>query len=105
MQALEQAKSNVNFAFTINPLIQQYINYYQGRGRSTMESGLRQSGRYMALARKIFKEEGVPVDIAWLGQVESAWRPERFVACGRFWFVAVRSRHWAPIWLAPIRLD
>ena len=31
--ALEQAKQNVNFAFTINPLIQQYINYYQGRGR------------------------------------------------------------------------
>ena len=37
--ALEQAKQNVNFGFTINPLIQQYINYYQGRGRSTMESG------------------------------------------------------------------
>lgn len=72
--ALEQAKQNVNFAFTINPLIQQYINYYQGRGRSTMESGLRRSGRYMKLARQIFKEEGVPVDITWLGQVESAWR-------------------------------
>jgi membrane-bound lytic murein transglycosylase D len=75
VNALELAKGNVDFAFTINPLIQQYINYYQGRGRSTMESGLRRSGRYMALARKIFKEEGVPVDITWLGQVESAWRP------------------------------
>jgi len=29
----------------------------------------------MAMARKIFKEEGVPQDIAWLGQVESAWSP------------------------------
>jgi len=74
--ALEQAKQNVNFGFTINPLIQQYINYYQGRGRSTMESGLRKSGRYMKLARQIFKEEGVPVDITWLGQVESAWQPK-----------------------------
>src|SRR6476661_11078970 len=27
--ALEQSKHNVNFAFTLNPLIQQYINYYQ----------------------------------------------------------------------------
>ncbi len=75
VNALEQAKNNVDFAFTINPLIQQYINYYQGRGRATMESGLRRSGRYMALARRIFREEGVPVDITWLGQVESAWRP------------------------------
>ena len=74
--ALEQAKQNVNFGFTINPLIQQYINYYQGRGRSTMESGLRRSGQFMKMARTIFKEEGVTVDIPWLGQVESAWRPK-----------------------------
>ena len=72
--ALEQAKQNVNFAFTLNPLIQGYINYYQGRGRSTMENGLRRSGQYMRLARKIFHEEGVPIDVTWLGQVESAWK-------------------------------
>ena len=74
--ALEQAKKNVNFTFTLNPLIQQFINYYQGRNRSTMENGLRRSGQYMKLARKIFVEEGVPVDVTWLGQVESAWKPK-----------------------------
>jgi membrane-bound lytic murein transglycosylase D len=73
--ALEQAKLNINFPFTLNPLIQGYINYYQGRGRTTMESGLRRSGMFMKMARKIFHEEGVPVDITWLGQVESAWKP------------------------------
>ncbi len=72
---LEAAKSSVNFDFKINPLIQQFINYYQGRGRTTMEMGLRRSGRYMKLARRIFREEGVPEDLAWLGQVESAWQP------------------------------
>src|SRR5215468_11306762 len=71
---LELAKSSVNFPITVNPLIQQYINYYQGRGRSTMENGLRRSGQFMPLARRIFKEEGVPLDVTWLGQVESAWR-------------------------------
>lgn len=74
--ALEQAKQNVNFGFTINPLIQQFMNYYQGRGRTTMESGLRRSGQYMKMARQIFKDEGVPIDITWLGQVESAWKPK-----------------------------
>src|SRR5690242_7944309 len=75
--ALEQAQKNVNFQFTLNPLIQQYINYYQGpRGRATMENGLRRSGQFMKLARKIFAEEGVPVDVTWLGQVESAWKPK-----------------------------
>ena len=74
--ALEQSKKNVNFSFTLNPLIQQYINYYQGpRGRATMENGLRRSGQYMKMVRRIFAEEGVPLDITWLGQVESSWKP------------------------------
>src|SRR6266540_2728641 len=93
--ALEQAKHNVNFAFTINPLIQQYINFYQGRGRTTMESGLRRSGQYMKLARQIFSKEGVPVDITWLGQVESAWKPKAMslaAASGLWQFVPSTGR-------------
>ena len=70
-----EIKSTLDFSFTPHPLVQGFINYYQGRGRATMETGLRRSGQYMAMARKIFREEGVPEDIVWLGQVESAWRP------------------------------
>jgi len=93
--ALEQAKQNVNFAFTLNPLIQQYINYYQGRGRSTMENGLRRSGQYMRLARQIFAQEKVPVDITWLGQVESAWKVKALSwasASGLWQFVPATGR-------------
>jgi len=95
--ALEQAKQNVNFGFTINPLIQQYINYYQGRGRTTMEQGLRKSGRYMKLARQIFSQEGVPVDITWLGQVESAWQPKAMswaAASGLWQFIPGTGRQY-----------
>lgn len=78
------ASAKLDFNFKPNALIQSFINYYQGRGRATMEQGLRRSGRFMAMARKIFKEEGVPQDIAWLGQVESAWSP-----VARSWAAAV----------------
>ncbi|HEY3102121.1 MAG TPA: transglycosylase SLT domain-containing protein [Pyrinomonadaceae bacterium] len=71
---LEQAKNALDFKFIANPLVQQFINYYQGRGRSTMENGLRRSGRYMKIAREAFRKNGVPEDITWLGQVESAWQ-------------------------------
>jgi membrane-bound lytic murein transglycosylase D len=71
---IETAKNAIDFQFETNSLIQGYINYYQGRGRSTMESGLRRSGQFMQMARRIFREEGVPEDVTWLGQVESAWR-------------------------------
>ena len=80
--ALEQAKNALDFNFTINPLVQQYINYYQGRGRSTMEAGLRRAGRYMKVARETFRREGVPEDIIWLGQVESAWIPRNVSSAG-----------------------
>ena len=70
-----EIKNTLDFSFKPHPLVQGFINYYQGRGRATMETGLRRSGQYMAMARKIFREEGVPEDIVWLGQVESAWRP------------------------------
>jgi membrane-bound lytic murein transglycosylase D len=94
---LEAAKRNVNFAFTLNPLIQGYINYYQGRGRTTMESGLRRSGQFMRIARKIFAEEGVPLDITWLGQVESAWkvRAVSWAAASGLWqFVPATGRRY-----------
>jgi membrane-bound lytic murein transglycosylase D len=56
-------------------MIQQFINYYRGRGRKTMEVGLYRSGMFMSMARRIFREEGIPENVAWLGQVESAWKP------------------------------
>jgi LysM repeat protein len=76
-QYIQVAVSNksLGFSFQVHPMIQQYINYYRGRGRTTMETGLYRSGMFMRMARRIFKEEGVPENVAWLGQVESAWKP------------------------------
>ncbi|HKG14856.1 MAG TPA: transglycosylase SLT domain-containing protein [Pyrinomonadaceae bacterium] len=71
----EQVKTTLDFDFKLHPLVVGYINFYQGRGRGTMETGLRRSGQYTSMARKIFREEGVPEDIVWLGQIESTWRP------------------------------
>jgi membrane-bound lytic murein transglycosylase D len=69
------ANKSLGFSFQVHPMIQQYLNYYQGRGRSTMETGLYRSGMFMRMARRIFREEGIPENVAWLGQVESMWKP------------------------------
>lgn len=69
------ANKSLGFSFQVHPMIQQYINYYRGRGRGTMEVGLYRSGMFMAMARRIFREEGIPENVAWLGQVESSWKP------------------------------
>src|SRR5262245_21524338 len=80
--AISAAK--LDFSFSPNQLVQSYINYYMGRGHATMETGLRRSGRFLTMARRIFKEEGVPQDLVWLCQVESAWSP-----IARSWAAAV----------------
>ena len=69
------ANKSLGFSFQVHPMIQQFINYYRGRGQSTMEVGLYRSGMFMHMARRIFREEGIPENVAWLGQVESAWKP------------------------------
>ena len=69
------ANRSLGFSFQVHPMIQQYINYYRGRGRGTMEVGLYRSGMFMRMARRIFREEGIPENVAWLGQVESTWKP------------------------------
>jgi len=86
---IQNAVSNrsLGFSFQVHPMIQQYINYYQGRGRGTMETGLYRSGMFMRMARRIFREEGVPENIAWLGQVESMWKPtaQSWAAAAGLW--------------------
>jgi membrane-bound lytic murein transglycosylase D len=69
------ANNSLGLKFQVHPMIQQFINYYQGRGRGTMETGLQRSGQFTRMARRIFREEGVPENLVWLGQVESAWKP------------------------------
>ncbi len=53
-----------------------YVHYFStDRGRRTLESGLRRSGRYKPLIERIFAEEGVPQELLYLAQAESGFLP------------------------------
>jgi len=65
-----------DFEFAVAPPVLQFINFFvSGRGHSTMDVGLQRSGRYRQMVEKIFKEEHVPLDLMWLAQAESVWKP------------------------------
>jgi membrane-bound lytic murein transglycosylase D len=87
-----------DFEFTVGQPVYQFISYFsQGRGRGTMETGLRRSGRYRAMAERIFREEGVPTDLIWLAQVESVWKPaalSRAAAKGIWQFIPSTGRRY-----------
>lgn len=71
-----QVYGRYDFDFSVAPPVFQFMSFFvSGRGRSTMETGLKRSGRYRQMAEKIFHEERVPLDLIWLAQAESVWKP------------------------------
>jgi len=77
-KAVEDEVSQVthDLPIEINDRVLGFLEYYQkGRGRTTMELGLERAGRYQPMIEKILKEEGVPLDLIYLCQVESAFQP------------------------------
>jgi membrane-bound lytic murein transglycosylase D len=61
-------------AFESTPEVDKFVTFYtSGRGRVTARVGLSRSAEYRAMAERIFVEEGLPIDLVWLAQVESNW--------------------------------
>jgi membrane-bound lytic murein transglycosylase D len=60
---------------TVNDKVLSYIELFQGNLRSFMEDGLERGSRYLPMIFKVFKEENVPLDLAFVPLVESAFKP------------------------------
>ncbi|MGC1934768.1 MAG: LysM peptidoglycan-binding domain-containing protein [Candidatus Acidiferrales bacterium] len=61
---------------TINQSVLQYLSFFESpRGREIVEAGLQRSGRYRAMIESTLKQEGVPLDLIYLAQAESAFKP------------------------------
>ena len=61
---------------TVNDSVLQYLNFFQTtHGRLIVETGLRRAGRYHDMIRRVLKEEGLPQDLIYLAQAESAFQP------------------------------
>jgi membrane-bound lytic murein transglycosylase D len=82
----------------INDRVLGFLDYYQnGRGRSSMELGLERVGRYQSMIENILKEEGVPLDLIYLCQAESAFEPRavsRAAAKGMWQFISSRGKEY-----------
>ena len=59
----------------INDLVLRYLDYFQKRGRKGLEIGMQRAGRYRAMISRILAEEGLPQDLIYLCQAESAFKP------------------------------
>ncbi len=83
---------------TVNEYVLSYLNFFQTpRGRAIVETGLRRAGRYHAMISRVLREEGLPQDLIYLAQAESAFQPtalSRAGARGIWQFMAYRGREY-----------
>jgi membrane-bound lytic murein transglycosylase D len=68
---------------TVNDIVLSYLNYFQtARGRAIVETGLRRAGRYRAMIESVLQQEGLPNDLIYLAQAESAFQPQALSKAG-----------------------
>src|SRR2546425_12431675 len=82
----------------INDRVLGFLDYYQnGRGHGTIELGLQRAGRFQPMIEKILKQEGVPLDLVYLAQAESAFvqrAVSRAQAKGMWQFISSRGKEY-----------
>lgn len=85
-----------DFPVVVNEQVLKMLEYFhQGRGRGLTEEALQRSGRYLPLFRKIFQEEGLPLDLIYMAHTESLFKPRAYSrahARGIWQFVAGTGR-------------
>jgi len=96
----EAAAKNVShdLPLTVNNEVLSFLNFFQTpKGRDIVETGLRRSGRYRDMISRVLREEGLPQDLIYLAQAESAFQPlalSRAGARGIWQFVAYRGKQY-----------
>jgi peptidoglycan lytic transglycosylase D len=83
---------------TVNDAVLSYLGYFQThRGKLIVETGLRRLGLYEPMIRRILRQEGLPQDLVYLAQAESAFQPEarsRAGARGIWQFMPLRGEEY-----------
>jgi membrane-bound lytic murein transglycosylase D len=96
----EESAKNVShdLPLTVNDEVLSFLNFFQTpKGRDIVETGLRRSGKYRDMISRILQEEGLPQDLIYLAQAESAFQPlalSRAGARGIWQFVAYRGQQY-----------
>src|SRR5437879_12293072 len=96
----EEAAKNFShdLPLTVNDQVLSFLNFFQTpRGRAIVETGLRRAGRYREMISRVLREEGLPQDLIYLAQAESAFQPlalSRAGARGIWQFEAYRGQEY-----------
>lgn len=88
-------KDRYDIPIEMQPLVMQYIHYFQGPGRKWFRRWMGRSARYIPLMQPILEERGLPVDLVYLAMIESGFSATAYswaAASGPWQFIAGTGR-------------
>nr|MCK4408845.1 lytic transglycosylase domain-containing protein [Candidatus Eisenbacteria bacterium] len=79
----------------MNDRVEEWLTYFQGRGRKDMERWLSRAPRYRPMIDRMLEEEGLPPELFYLAVIESGLNPNAYSrahAAGMWQFISSRAR-------------
>jgi len=67
--------ANHDISIPLNQRVLSYIELFQGRLHDFIEDGMRRGTKYLPMIQNVFRAEGLPLDLAYVPLVESAFKP------------------------------
>jgi membrane-bound lytic murein transglycosylase D len=72
---LDLASDGHDIPIPVNQRVLAYIELFQGRLHDFIEDGMRRGSKYLPMIQDVFRAEGLPLDLAYVPLVESAFKP------------------------------
>jgi membrane-bound lytic murein transglycosylase D len=92
-----KAKQEFDIPIVINAKVEQFIQYFQTRGRKPFSNWLARSERYIPFMRNLLKESGLPEDLVYMALIESGFNPyaySRAKASGPWQFIYLTGKRY-----------
>src|SRR5947209_1821787 len=73
--AVRSDPANHDIPIPLNPRVLSYIELFQGRLHDFIEEGMKRGTRYLPMIQNVFRAAGLPLDLAYVPLIESAFKP------------------------------
>jgi membrane-bound lytic murein transglycosylase D len=74
--AAQPTEAEHDIAIPLNRRVLNYIDLFQGRLHDFIEEGMKRGSKYLPMIQNVLRAEGLPLDLAYVPLVESAFKPE-----------------------------
>jgi membrane-bound lytic murein transglycosylase D len=69
------AENSPDIEIPLNPKVLSYVDLFSGRLKGYLEDGLNRGAQYLPMIQEVFRAEGLPLDLAYVPLIESAFKP------------------------------